>query len=340
MAAELKERTVVAAGYTPLDVVVHGGNVGHAAGGTAGNVAAILAYLGWSSVLVGETGDDLAGVAIREDLARSCVSAEHLRTAGGETARVVHRIGATGHTFEFSCPTCEVKFPQNRRLTVGHADEVAQSLGPPAVFFFDRANPGTVRLAGHFAGQGTLIVFEPAFGVAAPHAKQALRLADVVKLSGATIPTGRDILDARAGQTQIITHGSGGAEYRESTGPWRQVPAFDSGPVVDAAGAGDWTTACLLDMLSRDTEWPLEAALAYAQTVAAISCGFVGARGLAYSLSPGALQRGVRDALEGEMPPRLRLGKPTVYPRAGKKDTCPTCLEPVATSDRQTATNH
>lgn len=322
----LKRRAVVAAGYMPLDVVLHGPHVSHAAGGTAGNVAAILAFLGWESCLVGETGNDPAGLAIREDLARFGVSADHLATGDGATARVVHRTGAIGHKFEFSCPVCGVKFPQNRRLTVGRADELARMLDPPPVFFFDRANHGTIRLAEHFAACGSQIVFEPAFGVDKPLARQAIAVADVVKVSAETTAAGRDALEGRVGQVQIVTYGSEGAEHREGTGPWRRSPAFDSSPIIDAAGAGDWTTAGFLDAASRGSDGQISTALAWGQAAATVSCGFGGARGIAYSQSSETLRRTVQHVIDNRARPCLAADEP-VIPRFSADDACPTCLE-------------
>ena len=264
---------------------------------------------------------------MRSDLASFGVATGFLEVGGGTTARVVHRTGTAGHTFKFSCPVCGVKFPQNRRLTVGRADELARMLNP-SVFFFDRANHGTVRLARHFAGRGTQVVFEPAFGVDKPFARQAIAIADVVKVSAETTPDGRGALEDRAGQVQIVTYGSEGAEHREGTGPWHRSPAFDSSPIIDAAGAGDWTTAGFLDAAaSRDFDGQISTALAWGQAAAAVSCGFVGARGIAYVQSPEALQRAVRRVIDNGTRPCLYTGEP-VIPRSSANDACPTCLEP------------
>lgn len=49
--------SIVCAGYMPLDVICNETQtLARKAGGTAANVAAILAFLGWDAALAGQTG--------------------------------------------------------------------------------------------------------------------------------------------------------------------------------------------------------------------------------------------------------------------------------------------
>lgn len=350
-AASDRARSVVAAGYMPLDVVVHGTHVRHSAGGTAGNVAAILAFLGWESALVGGVGEDAAAAALRSDLERAGVSTVHLRQARGSTARVVHKTGRRGHSYLFSCPSCGVRFPRNRRLPVSRAEELPRLLDPPDVFFFDRANPGTIRLAERLASLGSRITFEPASKIDTPYALKAFRLAHVLKSSASTGLNDLNALGSgREGQVQIVTSGHDGARYRVGTSKWRTSPAFEY-PAVDEAGAGDWTTACFLHALPSEVPTPagVGEALAWAQAVAAVSCGFVGARGLAHAHSRDSafqsaqqLKRSTEGAKKRKTRTRhtgLRIHHADTLKlwRASARDACPTCLEPTDTGGNQRA---
>src|SRR5580700_9484720 len=72
--------TLVTAGFLALDVVF---GVEHAepriyAGGTCGNVAAALAFLGWDASPLARLSDDAAGRIVRRDLARWGVKTQYL----------------------------------------------------------------------------------------------------------------------------------------------------------------------------------------------------------------------------------------------------------------------
>lgn len=308
--------SAIAAGYMPLDVILHEGHVMHAAGGTAGNVAAILAHLGWESKLAGDVGHDPAADLLLADLASAGVSTDLIGRSAGSTTRVVHRIDTVGHVFEYSCPACGIKFPQNRRLTVDRADAIAESVPAPTVFFFDRANPGTVRLAQHFKNAGAWVVFEPAFGVDKPFARRACEVADLVKFAASegTPPGAMRLPRSHDGQVQIVTYGSLGAEIRAGNDEWQHLPAMRCDPVVDAAGSGDWTTAIWLHSYFTVLGCTADTALRTAQLAAALNCGHPSSRGL---MTASDTRNGSsRDAL---------LATPQAGTRFGVG--CPVCLE-------------
>lgn len=284
-------RSVVSAGYAPLDIVSYDGAVWHSAGGTAGNVAAILGFLGWAATLVGPVGDDLAGAAVRSDLQLAGVTMLPAQPVQGfKTPRILHEIVGGSHRYRYSCPECAQRLPSSRPLTARVADEVLALCSAPSVFFFDRLNAGTIRLAERFAQEGSVIVFEPSRPARPDLTDRALAIADVVKQA-------EDRSDAlsdsggRPGQIWVQTGGTDGSRYRIGRGIWHDSPAF-SYPVVDPGGAGDWTTAGLLHALSPDSRWTVSAigdALRWAQALAAVSCGSPGARGLAKHRSAHAV---------------------------------------------------
>lgn len=286
-------QSILAAGYTPLDIVSYREKVWHAAGGTAGNVAAILGFLGWKSSLVADLGDDLAGERATDDLRKANVSVEWVRLVPSvATPRLVHVITGAGHRYVFKCPSCDQRLPASRPLTRARAQEVTCAVSPPDVFFLDRLNAGTVLLAEHFAGAGSLIVLEPSRPARPDLTERALDVAHVIKQSDDR-EAGLEGHSARSGQVWILTGGASGARYRVGAGSWHDSPAF-SYPIVDAGGAGDWTTAGLIHTLpagERRTVRAVGDALRWAQALAAVSCGAPGARGLARQQSADAVLR-------------------------------------------------
>ena len=286
-------QSILAAGYTPLDIVSYRGRVWHAAGGTAGNVAAILGFLGSTSSLVADLGDDLAGRKARDDLRKANVSVDLVRLVDGmATPRLVHEISGDSHRFLFRCPRCHQRLPGSRPLTKDRAAEVALASAAPDVFFFDRVNAGTVLLAEHYAEAGSVIVLEPSRPSRHDLTRRALRVADVVKYADDRV-IGLGAATPERDQIWIATSGAQGARYRVGKGIWHDSPAF-AYPVVDAGGAGDWTTGGLIHTLplrERRTVRAVADSLRWAQALAAVSCGAPGARGLARQQSAEAVLR-------------------------------------------------
>lgn len=319
--------SVVSAGYAPLDITSYEARVWHAAGGTAGNVAAILGFLGWRSTLVTSLGDDVAGATIRRDLRAAGVTVRPLQpTPGLRTPRIVHEINDGSHAYRYRCSTCNQRLPSSRPLTAAVAGEAIAELDPPHVFFFDRLNAGTIMLAEHFVERGSSIVFEPSRPARPDLTDRALAIAHVVKLADERSTALADS-GGRAGQIWIRTEGEQGARYRLGTGAWHRSPAF-SYPVVDAGGAGDWTTAGFLHALGSDrrTVARVGDALRWAQALAAVSCGFAGARGLARHGTPDSVLAAATSLEERRA---AREAKSAAGPNVSEPipaDACPSCL--------------
>ena len=285
--------SVLTAGYVPLDIVVFGKRMWRAAGGTAGNVAAILSFLGWRAGVIADLGDDAAGREVVRDLRKANVDTRRIRFRPTRTTpRVVHEINGGGHRFLFRCPRCGARFPHSRPLALDRAHELVGAEVASDVFFFDRLNHGTVRLAEHFAAAGSLVVFEPARVGQAHLVDRALDAAHIVKYAADRVPDA-DAIPAKAGrQVHVVTRGEDGASYRIGTGAWHRSPAFPY-PTVDTGGAGDWTTAGLIHALGarKRTVVAVGDALRWAQALAAVSCGAPGARGLAKQQSAETVLR-------------------------------------------------
>lgn len=331
-------RSLVAAGYVPLDIIIYNNRLWHAAGGTAGNVAAILSFLGARTAVAGDAGDDLAGQRVRRDLQKANVDVSQFRlSARIRTPRLIHRITSGNHHFEFRCPSCQQPFPFSRPLTTRRASEVARAIAPPDVCFIDRLNPGTLLLAEQLHARGSSVVFEPSRPARPDLERRILKVARLIKFAHDRRPDLEDA-DSGRGQIWIETSGAMGARYRVGGSKWYRSPAFPY-PVVDAGGAGDWTTAGLvhtLDLSVRATLPSVGDALRWAQALAAVSCGAPGARGLARQQSAEDVLRSAH-FLERRQATELRPGPPNWRTPSPPERACRWCLGPLVSGGSQTA---
>lgn len=297
-------RLVVSAGYMPLDIINQGTEAWHRAGGTAGNVAAILALLGWSAVLAGRIGDDAAGRALLADLKRASVNTSLVDVErGAPTNRLVHEVRPGGHRYVFTCPHCGQALPRSRPLRLCQVDGIVAALPRPEVYFFDRVNPATLLLAERYAEAGATVVFEPSTPANAALLQRAMQAAAIVKGSQ---EHGPDLVESyeggRPNQLRVITHGVRGAKVRIGSGRWHRVGVFPA-EVVDAAGAGDWTTAGMLHKIvgpSPPGVDEVKDGIVYGHALAALNCAVPGARGLAEGRDRHAIQRMVSALRSGQ----------------------------------------
>jgi fructokinase len=300
-----QSRTVLAAGYLALDAVLYQGRATLRAGGTAGNVASNLAFFGWGANVVGRVGADHLGTALQEDLSKAGVATKHLESSDTASTPVVfHHVSSSGPKYTFRCPACGRKLGRHSPPTSEAISGLLDLMRPPSVFFFDRVSKGTLELAESAREQGSLVVFEPSTLGLAHLFNAAVRLAHIVKYSSERAAAVEGALPRRpAGQVRIVTRGSDGLEVSSRRG-WRSVRTYETA-VIDAAGAGDWTTAALLyglpsvdpNDLDDEAVW---STLHFAQAVAAMSCSFVGARGMALGWDQNCVLQNARKLTAGE----------------------------------------
>lgn len=168
---------VVGTGLMALDVVMPYGASRPSqrlAGGTCGNVLAILSYLGWGAFPVSRLKDDVASRNLRDDLKQWSVHLDFVSVSPeGSTPVFVHRIGRTEagdaiHSFTRRCPGCGSTLPGYKAPTAGAIEQLLPTIPKSEVFFFDRASRGSLVLAKHCAAKGALVMFEPS-GLGEPH---------------------------------------------------------------------------------------------------------------------------------------------------------------------------
>ncbi|MEA2828508.1 MAG: fructokinase [Actinomycetota bacterium] len=320
---------VVSAGYMPIDVIVPYNAVpSRAVGGTAANVPLILAHFGWEASLAGQTGDDLLADEYEGEVRAAGASTSLLRrAAGAETARLLHRVDADGHSYGYTCPRCHQRFPRSRPLTLELARVVADSEPNPVVYFFDRVNAATVWLAEHYADTGAVVAFEPSLATGGELFRRACEAASLIKHSKEfDLPIPKTPPRSRPEQVSVITDGAAGLSYRIGTSPEKHLPAIPT-LAVDTAGAGDWITASLLAATCSanglDKQY-VDEGLRRGQALAAMCCTLVGARALS-GVPIRMLNRRIDEVLASnyvDAPPKV-TARPATEPRPGR---CATCL--------------
>ena len=311
------------------------------AGGTCGNVLALLAFLGWSAFPIARMNMDIASKSVRADLKSIGVSLDYIHsTPSTHTPIVVQEIkkgpnGTSKHRFLWSCPNCGKYLPSYRAITVKMAEGLTDSLVAPSVFFFDRISRGALDLASRAADSGAAIVFEPSAQSSDKLLSDAVSIAHIVKYAdervanvpGAMTPNTSTLLE-------VQTLGSRGLRYRHRIGHgvsnWIHLDAIVAPRVADTCGAGDWCTAGLIAKLCTNgrtglqnaTERDVHSALRFGQSLASWSCGFEGARGGMYVVDRNTLESYISRLLNGGVQSLSHL---VTRPSPSPAVTCPAC---------------
>lgn len=295
-------KDVLCAGYVALDLISYEELLTHRAGGTAANVAANLAFLGWRARVAGVLGADAAGRAVVSDLKDSEVDVDDIELRSGGTPLVVHEIRAKGHRFYFHCPECGRRFPKYRPLDEPTARSLAERLQPD-LFFFDRASKSTAILAEELGNKGTIVMFEPSTN--GREFQRCFEAAHIFKYSSERSSAIAELRSRTLPKLEIVTDGKRGVRATLGNASI-QLPAFEV-EVIDAAGAGDWTTAGLVwRLLDHDPEaWSetiVRTALRDAQALAAINCAYPGARAASEHLTKSEMLAVARKLIADQSP--------------------------------------
>jgi sugar/nucleoside kinase (ribokinase family) len=343
-AGRIRKPVCVGAGLVALDVVIRGASPSTAAlhaGGSCGNVMAILAVMGWNAFPVSRLGADVAGETVMTDFLGCGVRTELLlREASDRTPVITHRIlGGTPprHVFEWLCPNCRAALPRYLPLREDHAVALADHLPQPAAFYFDRISRGTLFLARWARSLGALVVFEPSSTGRGHLLKPCLEVADVVKYSSERLTDICESTGVKVPPLEIQTLGDVGLRYRygrtkSRSARWHRLPPVPAREARDTAGAGDWCSAALIaalgskgrDKLLSADDGDVRDALQFGQVLAAFNCQHDGARGTMCTLG----HRRTRKLIAG-----IRNGVPladaTITPLAdvgrAVKRICPDC---------------
>jgi len=267
------------------------------AGGSCGNVLTILSYFGWKSYPIARLGNDIVGDMIINDMKSWAVNTSFIeRDRAIRSPIVVEWIRAHSsgdHIFEMKCPCCGSALPRRRPVLLKSVTQITKTMPVSNVFYFDRASPSILFMAKYQKQLGALVVFEPSTIRTNDLFMECLNVADIVKHryqeSNDLKEMGADV------PLEIQTMGDKGLRYRTnlygSIDEWTVMEPFHVSNLMDSAGAGDWCTAGIIHLLSKEgamrsiSKKKLELILKFGQCLGAINCYFEGARGPMYYMS-------------------------------------------------------
>jgi len=315
----------VGSGFVALDLILIGNDRRSPnfsfAGGSCGNVLTVLAYLGWDAIPVIRLRNDEEAVRLVTDLEKWSVNTRFIfKEPAGITPVVVQRIctainGDLYHRFEWKCPTTGIALPRYRPLPQRVALEVSTKLPRPSIFYFDRVTKSALLLAKQAKGHGAMIFFEPSAIGDVSLFDECVKTADIIKYSCDRIKDSpcKSLRSNTGSRLEIQTLGIAGLRYafKRNDGNrkvWKKLPAFKLDSLKDAAGAGDWCSAGIINSIgkkgiegfNRLSESQVVDAMRIGQAMAAINCGFEGARGAMYQFEKSVFEKLIANmALEG-----------------------------------------
>lgn len=336
---------IVGTGLITLDVIINQQNDAGPqilAGGTCGNVLAILAFLGWDSYPVARLNDDVFASKLIADLKKWKVKTDFINLPPTVDAPIIvqklkkNSKGESYHKFSWTCPKCGAWLPSYKPVLAQTIREISHQFPTPQVFFFDRVSRSALLQAEKFSSEGAIVFFEPS-GVSDDRLfKEALGLAHVVKYAQDRGASFKDMIALARPLVEIETLGSTGLRYRTSLGfsstrQWNFLPAFIT-TVSDAAGAGDWCTAGIIHSLAKEGYSSLNRishkdfceALRLGQVMASWTCRFEGPRGGMYKSTKKGFREFVQSGLDenGISPQKLRISPST---SVRHEVNCPVC---------------
>lgn len=310
------------AGLVALDIVVSADPTAPIqawAGGTCGNVLAILSYLGWDAYPIARLNRDPASERLKADLVRWGVHLDHIECEPRADAPIIvqeirrTKNGLPSHRFKWACLHCGHWLPSYRSVTLA-AVAGLQIDRQSSAFFLDRLSPGTLQLAKDAAKAGAIVVFEPSARADTRLTEAALATAHVLKYSDQRMDFGSSQRPSSSILLEVKTLGARGLMYRSwlsgaRTHGWVHLAAVAAPVLADTCGSGDWCTAGIIAKVGvdgmnglRTLKAPqLLAALRYAQALAAWNCGFEGARGGMYAVTRAIFEHQVEEILAGNM---------------------------------------
>ena len=334
-------------GLIALDVVMNGDMTTAPkfwAGGSCGNVLAILSYLGWEAYPIARLGKDDAANKIRTDLDKSQVRLEFIESEENVSTPIIIqqiRIKAGGkptHRFKFVCPNCGASLPRYKAIIIKKAQQLLDKLPEVKNFYFDKVSPAAIELASAIRVRGGLVFFEPSGIGNKLLFQKALQTCHVLKYAHERLGHIENLTKEVSPLLQVETLGSEGLRYRSRVGnsqlkQWQMLPAFKIDGFRDAAGSGDWCTAGIIHLLGRNgaaefenaSEDDLVEALRFGQALAALNCCFEGARGGMYTLEKHYLKAAVDKVIVGDKTGEMILNTLPDQSNNVLEFVCPSC---------------
>lgn len=340
-----KSPIVIGTGLITLDIIINQNSNTPPqvlAGGTCGNVLAILGYLGWNSYPVSRLNKDALSKRVVEDLKKWNIKTDFINLPPTVDAPIIvqkikqNSRGESYHKFSWTCPKCGAWLPAYKPVVAQSIKDISDKFPKPQVFFFDRVSRGVLVQAEKFHSEGAIVFFEPSGISDLKLFKEALELAHIVKFAEDRGTAFKDIVSKSKPMLEIETLGSRGLRYRDSLKSssarvWKFLPAFST-QISDTAGAGDWCTSGIIHSLGRSglsglkliSQKDLAASLKLGQVMASWTCRFEGPRGGMYQSTKKDFQDFVKATIKNN---NLSTANMKIQSHSPTRHdiTCPVC---------------
>lgn len=296
-------REVMGTGLIAFDhIISRGANAVSALGGSCGNVLTSLGLLGCLSTPVARLGRDPIGDYLVAELHAANCNVDLVSRQADLRSPVIfeHLDPSTAiHTFDFF----EAPSYGSRSRWVSINDEdvaaAAANLAKASIFYTDRVSPAIVAAMEMASRGGTIVYFEPSSRTDEGLFRRALSASSIVKVSADRISL-RELAPATSAAI-IYTRGARGMILKSGEVSW-ECPAAPVHRLVDTCGAGDMVTVGVLHQLLNSEEGispaDLQAGMTLGAKLAALNCGFVGARGMFLALGGQIVADGIRRGLD------------------------------------------
>jgi fructokinase len=289
----------IGSGFITLDILIKEYNnrtLSYYVGGSCGNVLMILSYLGWDVYPVARLSNDKNTERLISDFKKNHVNLDFVyKLQEGSTPVIIQRnitdkSGNPKHKFELKDPKTGKFLPRFKSITKMMANSILRDNINPNVFYFDRLTPGILTLANEYKERGALIIFEPSSIGDKQKFIEAIKIVDILKFSNQRIVNYKELYVDSVIPLEIETLGEKGIKYRCNflDKKWHTLTAYKIENIIDSSGAGDWTTSGIIYYIEKKytgqlnimSKSDIEESLNFAQKLGALSCTFVGARGL------------------------------------------------------------
>lgn len=265
------------------------------AGGSCLNPLIILSTLGWHVFPIGKIGQDKAGDYVMQDMSAWPIDQRYvLQRKDTQTPLYIQQITEDGHRFIHTSPSGKL-YPSYEPLDTETMRRICDELPSKIdVCLIERVSPASIELILACKARGSMIYLELNRTGEQNEFVECLKQADVFKYSEEKLSGIHEITDTFQIPVEIKTKGSKGLAYRHwqesAYSEWHHLAPILSDNLVDAAGAGDWLTATLIDAIGKGGREGFKtissdlyaAYLNQGQRTSVENCKYIGARGLLY----------------------------------------------------------
>ena len=319
--------SIIGTGFLALDIIVNGSTETPPklqAGGSFGNVLTILSYLDFQTYPISRLADNKFSDLLLEDITHWNVNTRLIfKDEKASTPVIIHRIlknshGEPIHRFEFRNPTTGKRLPSYRPFRSDKVSVIENLIPKSDVYYFDRANRGSIELAKIAKDRGAFVFFEPSGYGDPKHFRESVEIADIIKFSNQRLSNYRKLYPNSNALLEIETKGSQGLSFRLNSDAWVDLEPKTIHDIVDTAGAGDWCSAGIIKIISSNgplqnqTQGQIEDALQMGQSFGAVNCLFDGARGAMYQLDSEEFLALAQQILDNDINIGDNIGKKTI----------------------------